>query len=164
MPDYSQLIPAHWYTAAHLPRLGIHGNIRYVLTHNGSMTALLSQHFQATIAVHVIAKTCRLAQPGEARLLSVSKRTAVFVREVILIAHNTPCLWGRTILPLGSRDRLLQAVMQLDDTPLASILFRFPNMQRDFYFGKTRHAIARCTVNRPHGYTPMLMYETFLYT
>ncbi len=96
----------------------------------GSLTARLQHHSGHHFRVQILAQRWGRASTDEARILRLSPRARVLIREVILLGRDQPWVWARSILPAASLTGSLRRLVHLDDRPLGGWLFRQPSLSR----------------------------------
>lgn len=113
-----------WLRGSPAPRLPAWANptLWALLTTEGSMTQQLAHRF-GSVEVERLHESIGFADPFEIRLLPESGRGGWWRREIRLHAGGQPRLWARTAVPPQAQ-RLQQAVRQLGNRPLMTLLFR----------------------------------------
>lgn len=116
----------HWLT--HLPPTAPAALAPW-LTHPGSLTARLREHF-AHFNVRVL-RQCR-ARPheDERALLGLRPGELAWVREVLLCAGDTPLVFAHSVLPLGHVRGAWNLFAGLGARPLGEVLFTDPGIAR----------------------------------
>jgi len=110
------LVPAQW---------------RPWLEDRGSLTRRLQAASGGNFAVQVLRQEFALPTASEARALNLAQRRWALIREVVLIGHDMPWVYARSVLPLATLSGRLRHLRQLSNRPLGQVLFNAGNMCRD---------------------------------
>ena len=101
---------------------------------------------QGDFRVEVLQQTYARASHSEAQALAIAPHSLCLIREVILMGHNQPWVFARSVLPLTSLTGKLRHLRKQGNRPLGAFLFSQPHL--------TRSTIAVAVINRHHGYLP----------
>ena len=113
---------------------------------SGSLTAKLIKHSQGNFRVHVLRQVHARASRSEALALGIPAQQLCLIREVILMGHDQPWVFARSVLPLTSLTGRLRHLRKQGNRPLGAFLFSQPQL--------TRSPIALSLISRHHGYVP----------
>jgi chorismate--pyruvate lyase len=96
-----------------------------------SLSRRLARACPGGFAVQLVGQHWQPPLPAEREALGLARGELALVREVLLLCHGTPWVFGRTVFPRhllrGSQRRLLQ----LGTRPLGEMLFNTPGMRRE---------------------------------
>lgn len=128
MPLVMQATPLDWHIA--LPGT-VPASVRAWLLDTGSLTGHLLDASGGQFRVHVLQHRWDRAQPDEHQALGLGAREATMVREVVLLCHDEPWVYARSVLParvLHGRHRHLRS---FGARSLGAHLFANPHTRRD---------------------------------
>lgn len=112
----------------------------------GSLTAKLIELSQGDFTVKVLRQIYARANPSESDALGIAHHSLSLIREVILLGHNQPWVFARSVLPLNSLNGKLRHLRKQGSRPLGAFLFSQRHLLRS--------PIALALINRHHGYAP----------
>lgn len=126
------------------------------LMDKGSLTAKLIKLSQGDFRVDVVRQVYARASHSEAAALGIAFHHLCLIREVVLMGHNQPWVFARSVLPLSSLSGKLRHLRKQGKRPLGAFLFSQPQLLRS--------PIALALINRHHKYVPAnLMGEESLW-
>jgi len=128
------------------PNLASNRGLRPWLLDKGSLTAKLMALSHGNFHVRVVRQTYARASRSEAVALGIAPHSLSLIREVVLMGHNQPWVFARSVLPLSSLTGKLRHLRKQGSRPLGAFLFSQPHL--------TRSPIALALINRHHGYVP----------
>lgn len=140
----------------------------------GSLTARLIVASQGQFRVQRLRQQWLLPTADEARALGLRPREKALIREVLLLCHDEPWVYARSVLPYRSLNGRLRFLRGLQNTSLGSLLFKDPQLQRghfDISYLQLPHALIPSTQSqRIYGrrsvfrlyQQPLLVAEFFL--
>lgn len=105
-------------------------NLLSWLTERGSLTRRLRALAGAEFRVEVLREQWAKPFPGEARLLDLRAARSARVREVRLLAGETPLVLARSIIPHRTLCGRHSPLARLGTRPLGDWLFSHPSMRR----------------------------------
>lgn len=130
-----------------LPTLSApHASLRSWLLDKGSLTAKLIELSRGNFHVQVVRQVYARASRSEAEALGIAPHSLSLIREVVLMGHNQPWVFARSVLPLSSLTGKLRHLRKQGNRPLGAFLFSKPQL--------TRSPIALALINRHHKYVP----------
>jgi len=129
-----------------LINLASNSDLRSWLLDKGSLTAKLMSLSRGDFRVEVLRQTRARASLSETQALAIAPHSLCLIREVILMGHNQPWVFARSVLPLSSLTGKLRHLRKQGTRPLGAFLFSQPQL--------IRSAIAVAVINRHHGYLP----------
>lgn len=100
------------------------------LLDEGSLTAHLVKKTQGDFAVNVVRQSFMQPTLSERISLNIPPRQVALVREVILLCHQQPWVFARSVIPLKSLKGSLRHLRHLKAKPLGHLLFTSPHMTR----------------------------------
>lgn len=100
------------------------------LLDEGSLTAHLVKKTQGDFAVNVLRQSFMQPTQSERVLLNIPPKQVALVREVILLCHQQPWVFARSVIPLNSLKGSLNHLRHLKAKPLGHLLFTSPSMTR----------------------------------
>jgi chorismate--pyruvate lyase len=115
----------------------------------GALTAGLRQLGQVSLCV--IRERSEGLSRDEADGIKRALRSPVWVREVLMSINGTPCVFARSLTPLGASHGTWQGIRKLRNRPLADILYHEPSIRRSDF------EVARIQRHMP-------LYGTYLQT
>ncbi|MES2673202.1 MAG: chorismate lyase [Pseudomonadota bacterium] len=121
------------------------------LLDKGSLTAKLLILSQGDFRVKVLRQVHARASRSEALALGISPHRLCLVREVILLGHNQPWVFARSVLPLTSLTGKLRHLRKQGSRPLGAFLFSQPKL--------TRSPISLSVIYRHHHYVPTVLMD-----
>lgn len=95
-----------------------------------SLTQKLIDYSQDNFQVQVLAESMVKPLPSEAELLDVGIDELTWQREVLLLCHDVPCVYARTIIPQESFETVFTPVANLGNRSLGQLLFSDPQVAR----------------------------------
>lgn len=148
MPTFlSPQCELRWFTSPGVP-LSIKPpvGLRHWLLDSSSLTAKLLQLSDGDFRVQVLRQVYMRASRSEALALGIKFNQISLIREVILMGHNQPWVFARSVLPLTSLTGKLRHLRKQGSRPLGAFLFNQPHL--------VRSPIALSVISRHHGYVP----------
>jgi chorismate--pyruvate lyase len=143
----SQQCELRWFISPGLPSsLKPPECLRPWLLDTGSLTAKLLQLSGGKFRVQVLRQVYMRASRSEALALGIKFAQIALVREVVLMGHNQPWVFARSVLPLTSLTGRLRHLRKQGTRPLGAFLFSQPHL--------VRSPIALSLISRHHGYVP----------
>ncbi|MES2822219.1 MAG: chorismate lyase [Pseudomonadota bacterium] len=121
------------------------------LLDKGSLTAKLILLSQGEFRVKVLRQVHARASHSEALALGIAPQQLCLVREVILLGHNQPWVFARSVLPLTSLTGKLRHLRKQGSRPLGAFLFSQPKL--------TRSPISLSLIYRHHQYVPAALID-----
>lgn len=100
------------------------------LLDSGSLTKRLIKSSNHHFSVQIISQQWSSAQLSEYDLLEVAPRHCCLIREVLLLCHQQPWVYARSVLPASSLTGKLRHLRHFDNRPLGQLLFNTPGMHR----------------------------------
>ena len=97
----------------------------------GALTASLRQLGQ--VKLQVIREGPEGLSLDEAGGIAKAPRTPVWVREVLMSIHDTPCVFARSLTPLIASHGTWKGIRKLRTRPLADILYHEPSIRRSAF-------------------------------
>ena len=91
------------------------------------------------------------ASRSEALALGIKFQQLTLVREVVLMGHNQPWVFARSVLPLTSLTGRLRHLRKQGTRPLGAFLFSQPHL--------VRSPIALSLISRHHAYVPLSLMD-----
>lgn len=130
-----------------LPTLSApHASLRSWLLDKGSLTAKLIELSRGNFHVQVVRQVYARPSRSEAEALGIAPHSLSLIREVVLMGHNQPWVFARSVLPVSSLTGKLRHLRKQGSRPLGAFLFSQPQL--------TRSPIALALINRHHNYVP----------
>lgn len=126
--------------------LAPNSGLRPWLMDKGSLTAKLIVLSGGDFRVEVLRQVHARASHSEAKALGIAYHSLCLIREVLLMGHNQPWVFARSVLPMSSIDGKLRHLRKQGSRPLGAFLFNQPQL--------VRSPIALALINRHHGYVP----------
>jgi chorismate--pyruvate lyase len=120
--------------------------LRRWLLDSGSLTAKLVKLSRGEFRVQVLQQAYARASRSEALALGIGFHELCLVREVILMGHNQPWVFARSVLPLSSLTGSLRHLRKQGNRPLGAFLFSQPHLKRS--------PIALALISGHHAYLP----------
>ena len=123
----------HWYqsfAAAGLRNPLVHGELRYWLTLEGSLTRALQLRCESRFQVTILREGFARPSCEESQTLNIPARQNAWIREVCLSGDGTPWVLARTIIPLPTLNGRGRRLRHLGRRPLGAYLFSNPEWQR----------------------------------
>jgi chorismate lyase len=117
--------PLYRYRQAELPT-----PTRQWLLDQGSLTDHLIRASCGQFRVQRLSQRWLVPNISEQRLLSMQQRQIALIREVVLLCHDTPWVFARSVIPLATLQGPLRFLRQLQSQSLGSLLFRHSNLGR----------------------------------
>lgn len=100
------------------------------LLDSGSLTQRLIKSSHHQFSVQVLSQQWGSAQLSEYDLLAVAPRQRCLIREVLLLCHQQPWVYARSVIPVSSLTAKLRHLRHFDNRPLGQLLFNTPGMRR----------------------------------
>ncbi len=113
------------------------------LNDQSSLTQRLRQHCPGKFSVRVLSQQWLNANVDEARLLGISQRQRVLVRQVQLLCDRVVLVYARSLIPLKTLSGKHRRLGRLGNKPLGEYLFANSTLRR------TQQQIALITDNDP---------------
>lgn len=129
------------------PLMQLPASAKSWLLDEGSLTARLVKESQGHFAVQRLRQAWQVPELNERQALGLHTREVALVREVLLLCHQQPWVYARSILPQHSLTGSLRFLRHLDNRSLGSILFKNPHLQRD--------AFEICTLEKGSRHIPL---------
>ncbi|MCH1487888.1 MAG: chorismate lyase [Pseudomonadales bacterium] len=101
------------------------------LLDSGSLSARLVRASNNHFRVHVLSQSWQSARLDEYRLLGIEPKELCLIREVLLLCHEQPWVYARSVLPVTSLVGKLRHLRQFGTQPLGQLLFNTPGMRRN---------------------------------
>ncbi|MEE9356046.1 MAG: chorismate lyase [Methylococcaceae bacterium] len=108
----------------------IPGDIQSWIYEKKSLTQRLKKHYGQTFAVNVVYQDWAKPYLSESMQLYESNRHYCLVREVVLLAGETPLIMARTIIPRSTLQGSQRILSRLGNRPLGEVIFSYPKLQR----------------------------------
>lgn len=140
-----QVIPVRssgWKPRVFAGMAGLSPGLRDVIRDEGSLTDILEALCGKDFNVRVLSQSLSRPALDECALLEIDNRRWALVREVLLLAGDSPLVYARSVLPLDTLTGRHRRLRQLGRTPLGRVLFSDPSMTRgDMQFAQFRFAL-----------------------
>jgi chorismate--pyruvate lyase len=95
-----------------------------------SLSRRLARACPGGFRVHLLAQEWRAPLPGERRTLGLAVRERALIREVLLLCHETPWVYARSVFPGHALRGVQRRLARLGSRPLGKVLFSMPGMVR----------------------------------
>ena len=95
-----------------------------------SLTRRLQQTCRGQFRVVPVGQYWQRPQLNEAQALGVRPHERCFIREVHLLCDNSPWVFARTVIPVGTLTGNRRRLTRLGKKPLGAVLFADPGMRR----------------------------------
>ncbi|TNE79668.1 MAG: chorismate lyase [Gammaproteobacteria bacterium] len=119
-----------WHQQHCAPYSLLNGVLRSWLLDRGSLTERLVRLSQGHFRVQILHQGMARPRPSEVRTLGMGQRQQALIREVILLGHDSPWVYARSVIPHSSLTGRLRSLRKLDTRPLGALLFSDPHMER----------------------------------
>ncbi|MFB9886345.1 chorismate--pyruvate lyase family protein [Balneatrix alpica] len=129
LPRYT-LPTGPWHHPARLTRQLAGRQVKHWLLDDGSLTRRLLAHAKGDFQVRVLYQGWQLPRWDEAKVLGLSPRQRVWVREVQLLLWGTPWVQARSLVPAKTLHGPGRSLRLLGHRPLGAWLFRRRDLQR----------------------------------
>lgn len=96
----------------------------------GSLTQRLIRESAGQFRVQVLRQGLLPTRIQERHELGLGQREWPFVREVLLLCHDTPWVFARTLIPATTLQGPARALTRLGSKPLGAVLFNDPRVRR----------------------------------
>lgn len=103
---------------------------RYWLLDESSLTSRLLKASKNNFRVVCLKQSWQTPLPSEQRLLGLKARQLAVIREVLLICHDQPWVFARSIIPAATLTGPLRRLHYLKNESLGAFLFSTPSMKR----------------------------------
>ena len=100
------------------------------LYNQDSLTQRLIAASGGEFRVQVLDQGFARPRPEERRMLGLKEREVALVREVLLLGHDQPWVFARSIVPLCTLAGRYRFLRHLASQPLGALLFNDPSMRR----------------------------------
>ena len=100
------------------------------LLDSSSLTQRLIKASNHRFSVQVLSQQWGNATLSEYNLLGSPPRLRCLIREVLLLGHQQPWVYARSVIPVSSLTGELRHLRHLDNRPLGQLLFNTQGMQR----------------------------------
>lgn len=120
-----------WKDYQHLLQAELPYRHRLWLLDSGSLSARLVRASDNHFRVQVLSQNWQSARLDEYRLLGIKPGQRCLIREVLLLCHEQPWVYARSVLPVTSLVGKLRHLRQFGTQPLGQLLFNTPGMQRN---------------------------------
>ena len=100
------------------------------LLDDSSLTAKLKKHALGVFRVQLICQEWRLPSVDESILLAQPYNRLTNIREVLLLCHDTPVVFARTVIPSSTLEGENAQLLHLKNKPLGEVIFSDPTLQR----------------------------------
>lgn len=119
-----------WQDYRHFNTVQLPHETRSWLLDQGSLTQRLIKASSGQFKVRVLSQNWQRPRLSERALLDMPVREVAIVREVLLLCHNQPWVFARSVMPAKSLVGGLRRLRNFDDSSLGAMLFRDTSMQR----------------------------------
>jgi len=119
-----------WHSEILYTSQGLSRRLAKILLLRGSLTAYLYSLGRTHFEVEVLQQQWEKPLPSEARRLNLSRGAVANIREVLLYVDAQALVFGRTVVPKLSVDRIGRPFQRLGGKPLGAMLFREPHLER----------------------------------
>ncbi|CAA0081813.1 Chorismate pyruvate-lyase [BD1-7 clade bacterium] len=119
-----------WYDQRQFSLQQLPASVRPWLLDTSSLTARLVAASHGNFRVQVLRQSWRLPTQNEAQALGIPPRQHALIREVLLLCHDTPWVYARSVIPAASFTGRLRFLRRLQDSALGALLFKAPNLSR----------------------------------
>ena len=120
-----------WKDYQHLLQADLPYRHRTWLLDSSSLSARLVRASNNHFRVQVLSQQWQSARPDEYRLLGIKPKQRCLIREVLLLCHEQPWVYARSVLPVTSLVGKLRHLRQFGTQPLGQLLFNTPGMRRN---------------------------------
>lgn len=103
------------------------------LLDKGSLTKRLIKTSNHQFCVNVLRQQWGKARTCEYQLLNIQPAERCLIREVLLLCHQQPWVYARSVLPVSSLTGKLRHLRHFDNRPLGQLLFNTPNLKRSTF-------------------------------
>jgi chorismate--pyruvate lyase len=119
-----------WQDYRHFTSSQLPCSTRHWLLDKGSLTQRLIKASHGQFRVQVLKQHWRQPLLSERSILDMAPREIAIIREVLLLCHNQPWVYARSVMPASSLNGRLRRLRKFDDSSLGEMLFREPSMRR----------------------------------
>lgn len=119
-----------WHPHRRRNHISLPRNLQYWLLDPGSLTQRLMQTSRGDFRVERLHEGWGRATLSEARVLGISPRQKVWVREVHLLGCGEPWVFARSLIPFSTLRGRQRRLRNLGNTPLGAVLFQDTSMRR----------------------------------
>jgi chorismate--pyruvate lyase len=119
-----------WRDYRHYTRVQLPAATRPWLLDTGSLTQRLVTASGGAFKVVVLSQQWQRPKLSESRLLGIAPQQQAIIREVMLLCHDTPAVFARSIIPATSLTGRLRHLRHFDNSSLGELLFRDTSMRR----------------------------------
>ncbi len=124
------------------------------LLDSGSLSARLVRASNNHFRVHMLSQSWQSARLDEYQLLGIKPKERCLIREVLLLCHEQPWVYARSVLPVTSLVGKLRHLRQFGTQPLGQLLFNTPGMRRNPFevaqIGRAQLPVAAQLVDHDH--------------
>jgi len=100
------------------------------LLDTGSLTERLQQKSAGAFRVQRLSQRWGVPHLSERQLLQLPLRQHALIREVVLLCHEQPWVYARSVLPVASLTGSLRQLRKLQNQSLGALIFQQPNLER----------------------------------
>lgn len=97
---------------------------------NGSLTAKLKKYSLGDFRVQLICQEWRIPSLEESTLLAQPTNRLTNIREVLLLCHDAPVVFARTVIPISTLEGENTRLLHLSNKPLGEVIFSDPTSKR----------------------------------
>jgi chorismate--pyruvate lyase len=119
-----------WRPLGAFRRADLPANASDWLLNEGSLTEQLIAASGGNFRVRRIRQDWQQPLLSEQRLLGLPLRQWALVREVVLLCHDQPWVYARSVIPQITLNGPLRHLRRLQNESLGSLIFRHPDLQR----------------------------------
>ncbi len=119
-----------WQTIAHLRQAELPAATRRWLLDEGSLTDHLIRTSGGNFTVHRLSQSWAVPTLSERQFLGLKQRQLALIRQVVLLCHDQPWVFARSVLPLQALQGPLRHLRKLHNQSLGSLLFKQANLRR----------------------------------
>lgn len=119
-----------WQDYRHFNTVQLPHETRAWLLDQGSLTQRLIKTSRGQFKVQVLSQRWQRPRLSERALLDMPVREVAIIREVLLLCHNEPWVFARSVMPAKSLVGRLRRLRNFDDSSLGAMLFRDTSMRR----------------------------------
>ena len=122
---------SYWFRPTDLSARKLDPRVRSWLDDQGSLTKRLMGFCPGKFSVRVLSQYWVRAEIEESRLLQISPRQKVLLRQVQLLCGDRVCVYARSLIPLKTLKGKHQRLRYLGVRPLGAYLFANPRLRRE---------------------------------
>jgi chorismate--pyruvate lyase len=123
----------NWLAANAFCRKRIPLQVQSYLLDSGSLTERLIGVSAGNFRVQLLKQGFAKASISEAKLLGLKAGQKAWVREVLLLCHDEPWVYARSVIPINSLNGKLRHLRRLQNSSLGALLFKDPTLKRSHF-------------------------------